>query len=215
MTGSFRLRVEVTRIDPITVRNDHLFLLAGDLVVWNAPADDPARSNLLPHFDTVAVVDERIDAGTEGLKAIVTLVNDTSKKKQRVHAVCGVVGQMLGALPSIPVRGVGRLAPGSILQGALGVAEAFSNADWHDVLGGVFLKAVPSDHGLLVLCSTRNEKYPLLRLDENDEVIVDNSLNWESETMLPGDELRLVTGCHEGGRCRVQLYLRVEVTEVR
>jgi len=205
------LRIEVTRIDPITVKSDHLFLLRDEEVIWDGRANDAELSNLLPHFASVAVFDGEVEEESGGVELMLILVNDTSKKKAKVQAVKNLVGSVAASLPSVPIAGIGRLAPGIVLQSALQVADIFTKAAWHDVLGGVFIKAVPSAKGLVVMVSARDEKFPVLRVGDDDNPVVDNTIHWESETLQPGDELRVMTACHEGGSCRVQLYLRISV----
>ena len=212
MSSRWRLGIEVSRIDPITVKKDHLVLLRDQEVIWDGEANDAGLQNVLPHFASIRVLDSEVDE-SDGVELMLILVNDKSKKKAKVQAVKNLVASVAANLPAIPIPGVGRLAPGMVLQSALKVADVFAKADWHDVLGGVFIKAVPSSEGLVVMVSARNEKFPLLRLDDDDNPSIDEALHWESETLQTGEQLRVMTACHEDGRCRVHLYLRIFVRD--
>ena len=209
-TDHLRLQVELTRIDPVTTKGRTVVVLAGNEVVWQGEVEDAERSNLLPKFAELLVLDVQLPEGSE-VGQLLTVVCDVGDRGSTISAVIDAVAKLAGGAAMLGAPVIGTLAAAGLRLGAQSLKAALAPEDAQSVQGTVYLEATRVGDVVRLQACAGHEDYPLLQLDERGDPRVGGDINAVELEMVSGEEVRLMTACHECGDCRVNVYLRVRV----
>lgn len=207
---SLRLRIEVTRLDPVTTKKRTVAVIAGDQVSWHGDVDDAGRSNLLPQFAELTVLDIALSDGDE-VRQLLTVVGAPKGDGQTITAVIDAVTNLVSGAAVIAAPGVGMLAAGGARLGAQALKNALAPRDAQHVMGTVYIEARCAGDSLRLQMCAGHEDYPLLRVDSDGNRLDAGDPNGFEVDLERGNELLLLTACHEYDDCRMNTYFRVMV----
>ena len=169
-----------------------------------------AKVKLLPKFAELLVLDVQLPEGSE-VGQLLTVVCDVGDRGSTISAVIDAVAKLAGGAAMLGAPVIGTLAAAGLRLGAQSLKAALAPEDAQSVQGTVYLEATRVGDVVRLQACAGHEDYPLLQLDERGDPRVGGDINAVELEMVSGEEVRLMTACHECGDCRVNVYLRVRV----